>query len=160
MKKKVLFVCWGNICRSPSAEAVFTAIVKKAGQLNDFEIDSAGTISAHSGETADARMQSHAIKRGYRLTSRSRKINPDVDFDYFDHIIAMDEKNINDLFALSRSESDRNKITKMTDYCTQFTKHAAVPDPYYGGSAGFELVLDLLEDACEGLLHQIQNHQV
>lgn len=160
MKKKVLFVCWGNICRSPSAEAVFTAIIEKAGLENKFEIDSAGTIAAHSGEPADARMQSHAIKRGYRLTSRSRKINASIDFDYFDYIIAMDNKNVGDLLYLSRNEDNRNKITKMTDYCSQFAEHSSVPDPYYGGSAGFELVLDLLEDACEGFLYQIQNDEI
>lgn len=156
MKKKVLFVCWGNICRSPSAEAVFAAVVKKAGLENEFEIDSAGTIAAHSGEPADSRMQSHAIKRGYHLTSISRKINPNIDFDYFDYIVAMDDKNMNDLFSLTRGETDEKKLSKMTDYCTKFT-HSSVPDPYYGGSAGFEMVIDLLEDGCEGLLAHIQN---
>lgn len=157
MKKRVLFVCWGNICRSPSAEAVFTAIVKKAGLEKEYEIDSAGTIAAHSGEPADARMQSHAIKRGYRLTSISRKINPDIDFDTFDTIIAMDNNNVRDLLYLSRDEDDRKKITKMTDYCTRFN-NSSVPDPYYGGADGFELVLDLLEDACEGLLNHLESN--
>lgn len=157
MKKRVLFVCWGNICRSPSAEAVFTAIVKKAGLEKEYEIDSAGTIAAHSGEPADARMQSHAIKRGYRLTSISRKINPDIDFDAFDTIIAMDNNNVRDLLYLSRDEDDRKKITKMTDYCTRFN-NSSVPDPYYGGADGFELVLDLLEDACEGLLNHLESN--
>ena len=155
MKKSVLFVCWGNICRSPSAEAVFKAVVKKAGMEKEFMIDSAGTIAAHSGEPADARMQGHAIKRGYRLTSISRKINPTIDFDRFDYIVAMDDKNMNDLLFLTRNEADEKKLSKMTDYCTRFN-HTSVPDPYYGGAAGFELVLDLLEDACEGLLKHIQ----
>lgn len=157
MKTRVLFVCWGNICRSPSAEAVFTAVVKKAGLENEFEIDSAGTIAAHSGEPADARMQSHAIKRGYHLTSISRKINPNIDFDRFDYIVAMDDKNMGDLLYLTRNEADEMKLSKMTDYSSKFNS-TSVPDPYYGGAAGFELVLDLLEDACEGLLNYIQKN--
>lgn len=155
MKKRVLFVCWGNICRSPSAEAVFTAVVKKYGLEKEYEIDSAGTIAAHSGEPADARMQSHAIKRGYHLTSISRKVDANVDFDHFDYIIAMDNNNVSDLLYLSRDENDQKKITKMTDYCSKYGD-SSVPDPYYGGATGFELVLDLLEDASEGLLKHIE----
>ena len=154
MKKKVLFVCWGNICRSPSAEAVFKKVVEKAGLKNNFEIDSAGTIAAHSGERADSRMRHHASMRGYSLDSVSRKVNPNIDFDHFDYIIAMDDKNLDDLLFMTRNSEDESKISKMTDYCTIFN-NSSVPDPYYGGSKGFELVLDLLEDACIGLLNQI-----
>jgi len=152
--KKVLFVCWGNICRSPSAEAVFNSVVKKAGIEKLFEIDSAGTIAAHSGEPADARMRKHAATRGYSLDSVSRKFNPQTDFDKFDYIIAMDDKNYNDLARLARNSNDVLKISKMTDYSLAL-KYTEVPDPYYGGAQGFELVLDLLEDACAGLLKQI-----
>lgn len=154
--KRVLFVCWGNICRSPSAEAVFTAVVKKAGLKNEFEIDSAGTIAAHAGERADARMRKHAVLRGYQLDSISRKIDSNVDFDRFDYIVAMDDQNMSDLLSLSRTEADRHKLSKMTDYSTKYN-NTSVPDPYYGGDAGFELVLDLLEDACGGLLNHIQD---
>lgn len=155
MKKRVLFVCWGNICRSPSAEAVFKSIVEEKGLIDKIEIDSAGTIAAHSGERADSRMRLHASKRGYSLDSISRKVNPETDFDKFDYIIAMDDKNLSDLMYFARGDADVNKISKMTDYCTAFN-NTSVPDPYYGGSKGFELVLDLLEDACDGLLKHIQ----
>jgi protein-tyrosine phosphatase len=154
--RSVLFVCLGNICRSPSAEAVFKAVVKRAGVEGDFFIDSAGTIAVHSGEPADARMKRHAIKRGYSLDSISRKVKPNIDFDKFDYIIAMDNSNYDDLALMAQNEGQLNKISKMTDYSRKFT-YTEVPDPYYGGSGGFELVLDLLEDACEGLLEAIHN---
>ena len=158
MKKSVLFVCLGNICRSPSAEAVFRHLVEQAGLTGDFDIDSAGTIAAHSGEKADARMQQHASRRGYKLTSISRKVNPKLDFDRFDYIIAMDDQNKRDLLAMARNANDVSKISKMTDYASH-SSYTSVPDPYYGGASGFELVLDLLEDACEGLLHYIKNRK-
>lgn len=150
-KKKILFVCLGNICRSPSAEAVFTGTVKNRGLSHLFEIDSAGTSGWHAGEPADKRMKSHAVKRGYDLTSISRKFNPNFDFDYFDMIIGMDDENIQTLKKMSRNKSDLDKIHKMTDF--RITgQYNEIPDPYYGGHEGFELVLDLLEDSCEGLL--------
>ncbi|MBN2261471.1 MAG: low molecular weight phosphotyrosine protein phosphatase [Prolixibacteraceae bacterium] len=156
MKKKVLFVCLGNICRSPSAEAVFKGLVNKAGLSNRFEIDSAGTIAVHSGEMADSRMRKHAQRRGYSLESISRKVKPFIDFDYFDYIIAMDDQNYSDLVGMALSDKHIDKISKMTDYSKKFN-YSEVPDPYYGGDQGFELVLDLLEDACEGLLTSIHN---
>jgi protein-tyrosine phosphatase len=155
MKKRVLFVCLGNICRSPSAEAVFNGLVKKNGLEDDIECDSAGTAGYHDGEPADQRMQSHAIRRGYRLTSIARKFDPSVDFDDFDYIIGMDDDNVNDLQDMASNVEDLNKIYKMTDFCSR-GGHYSVPDPYYGGSEGFELVLDILEDACEGLLNEVR----
>jgi protein-tyrosine phosphatase len=154
MKKRILFVCLGNICRSPSAEAVFTAIVEKAGLSSQFKIDSAGTGAWHAGEPADRRMQSHAIKRGYNLTSIARQFEP-VDFDRFDYIIAMDDDNVKALKAVARNEKDLAKISKMTLFSKRYS-YKVVPDPYYGGEEGFELVLDLLEDASEGLLEAIK----
>lgn len=149
MKKKVLFVCLGNICRSPSAEAVFKGLVRKKGVHEYFEIDSAGTYGYHEGEPADRRMQSHAVKRGYNLTSISRPFRPNSDWDKFDYIIGMDDSNLRNLRAMGRSKDDLKKLFKMTDFAKNFS-YTEIPDPYYGGEQGFELVLDLLEDAGEG----------
>lgn len=149
--RKILFVCLGNICRSPSAEAVMKKMAADRGV--ELFIDSAGTIAAHAGESADARMQTHAVKRGYDLTSISRQVVAE-DFEDFDMIIGMDASNLSDLADRASSPSELGKISNMTDYCTRFD-YKSVPDPYYGGSAGFELVLDLLEDACDGLLKKI-----
>ena len=155
MKKKILFVCLGNICRSPSAEAVFSELLKKEGLTNSFEIDSAGTGAWHIGEPADRRMQKHAVKRGFNLTSISRKFDPESDFDRFDLIIGMDDENIIALKNRARNESDLKKIHKITEFSREWN-YTEIPDPYYGGDEGFELVLDLLEDAGMGLLEKIK----
>ena len=154
MKKRVLFVCLGNICRSPSAEAVFNHLLEKQGLYDEVECDSAGTAAYHEGEPADGRMQSHAIRRGYRLTSISRPVDPHTDFDRFDYIVGMDDNNVWDLKKMARNLRDLKKIHKMTDFAKS-KSYQSVPDPYYGGAAGFELVLDILEDACQGLLNKI-----
>ena len=118
--------------------------------------DSAGILGFHSGEHADLRMQKHALNRGYKLTSLSRQVKPDSDFDRFDMIIGMDDQNIKDLNALVRNENDRKKIFRMTDFSNQkISNH--IPDPYYTGNEGFELVLDLLEDACNGLIIHLKS---
>ena len=149
-KKKILFVCLGNICRSPSAEAVFKKLVKDKGLDQQFEIDSAGTHAYHAGEPADARMMKYAKNRNLRLTSISRAFNPRTDFDDFDMIIAMDKDNLRNLRQFARNRDDLKKLYMMTDFSQSYS-YDHIPDPYYGGSAGFELVLDLLEDAGEGL---------
>ena len=102
-------------------------------------------------------MQHHAKRRGYELTSRSRKFYPSADFKEFDMIIGMDDQNVRDLRALAETEEELGKIYKMTDFCRRFSYRTAVPDPYYGGDAGFELVLDLLEDGVEGLLEKFRD---
>ena len=113
-KKKILFVCMGNICRSPSAEAVFTDLVQKEGPSEFFEIDSAGTIAYHAGEKADRRMHKHAVKRGYNVTSISRKFRPGFDFDHFDLIIGMDQENMASLKNMARNTGVRKlSSTKM-----------------------------------------------
>ena len=153
--KTLLFVCLGNICRSPSAEAVMKAVIEKAGKTSVFTCDSAGIIGHHEGNRADARMRAHASRRSYDLTSISRQFRSNTDFDAFDLIIGMDDQNIKDLKSQARNEEDLKKIVKMTDYCSKYKHYKTVPDPYYGGEAGFELVLDLLEDACDGLLNHL-----
>ncbi len=154
--KHILFVCLGNICRSPSAEAVLNTLIERNRFENDFQCDSAGTAAYHAGEPADFRMKQFAKKRGYNLTSISRPFDSKLDFDRFDYIIGMDRQNVQDLKAMARHENDRKKIFKMTDFCFN-QKYDSVPDPYYGGDAAFELVLDILEDACEGLIRKLRS---
>ncbi|KAL6858727.1 hypothetical protein ACP4OV_017729 [Aristida adscensionis] len=157
----VLFVCLGNICRSPAAEAVFRNLVSKRGLDTKFHIDSAGTIGYHEGNKADSRMRSASKKRGVEVTSISRPIKPS-DFRDFDLILAMDRQNYEDILnAFERwrhkeplPDSAPNKVKLMCSYCKRHTE-SEVPDPYYGGPQGFEKVLDLLEDACESLLDSI-----
>lgn len=156
MKTKVLFVCLGNICRSPSAEAVFKTLVEQRGETDKFFIDSAGTAAYHAGERADARMRNHAKKRGIELTSIARKFIPE-DFDRFDYIIAMDQENLHDLKQQARNNADLKKLYMMTDFSKKFN-YNHIPDPYYGGEAGFELVLDLLEDASEGFYGSLKKN--
>lgn len=155
MKVKILFVCLGNICRSPSAEAVFKDFVKKKREEELFEIDSAGTSAWHAGEKADARMRQHARKRGIDITSISRKFEIE-DFDHFDYIVAMDDENMDNLKKFARNQDDLNKLYMMTDFSKKFN-YDYVPDPYFGGEDGFELVLDLLEDASEGVYKYLKN---
>ena len=125
MGKKILFVCLGNICRSPAAEGIME---KKSDGLA-IEVDSAGTAGYHIGALPDARMRSHASKRGYPLNSRARKFNPAVDFDKFDMIIAMDKENLRDLQSMDTGKQYRKKLSLMTDYCQKITADE-VPDPY------------------------------
>ncbi len=154
-KYKILFVCLGNICRSPSAEAIMKKIVDDAGLADRIFIDSAGIHGYHEGELPDSRMRMHGSRRGYVLDSRSRPVKT-ADFYDFDMIIGMDDSNIADLQRKAPDMESLEKIHRMTDYSrTKLYDH--VPDPYYGGASGFELVLDLLEDSCAGLLETISS---
>ncbi len=148
-KTKLLFVCLGNICRSPAAQAVMQEIVDRDDELQFIELDSAGTYGGHAGDLPDSRMRIHAEKRGYVLTHRSRQIR-NSDFDRFDMILAMDDRNYDDLRAMAPDVESERKVYRMTDFCRQLAVDH-IPDPYYGGSSGFEQVLDILEDACAGL---------
>lgn len=150
---KILFVCLGNICRSPSAEAVMKKLVKDAGLEKSFYIDSAGIMGYHEGERADERMRGHAARRGYVLDSISRPVRTQ-DFYDFDLIIGMDDRNVDDLKQKAPDLESVAKIHQMTEY-SRNKLYDYVPDPYYGGASGFELVLDLLEDACQGLLDSL-----
>ena len=152
--KKILFVCMGNICRSPAAEGVMQKMISDSGLSEKIYVDSAGTIGYHSGERADRRMIKHAKKRGYDLLSTSRQFDPLSDFTDFDYIVVMDDINLADVKQMDKTSQFSHKIYKMTDFCKKI-KADIVPDPYYGGDQGFETVLDIVEDACSGLLEKI-----
>ncbi len=129
-------------------------MLKEAGCEERFVVDSAGISSYHRGELPDGRMRAHAARRGYDLTHRSRPVRTD-DFYDFDLIIGMDDRNIDDLKERAPSDAEWKKIRRMTEFCTKFVHADHVPDPYYGGAEGFEYVLDILEDACAGLLSEM-----
>lgn len=149
---RILFVCLGNICRSPAAEAIFQKIAEKK-QL-PVEVDSAGTSAWHSGEKADARMRRHAKERGYYITSLSRKVQPS-DFDDFDMIIAMDDNNYFDLKSMAQNIEHEKKIFRIGDFFNH-SGYDYIPDPYFGGDEGFKLVIDLLEKGSRGLIEHIK----
>ncbi len=149
-KRSVLFVCTGNICRSPTAEGVFRKLVADTGLDGHIAADSAGTTDYHAGQPPDSRMQAAARARGYDLSRlRARQVGPG-DFDRFNLIVAMDHDH-RDILARLAPPTGASKIRLMMEFARQ-SEYAEVPDPYYGGPEGFELVLDLIEDAAEGLL--------
>ncbi len=151
---RVLMVCLGNICRSPAAEAVLRRLACERGLEHCIEVDSAGTYGGHSGQLPDHRMRKHAKPRGYELTHRARKVTVH-DFDRFDVIVGMDAANVADLRDLAPSIEGARKVVAMGKYIGRYPRYDYVPDPYYEGSEGFELVLDLLEDSCGNLLDEI-----
>jgi len=155
-KKKILFVCMGNICRSPAAEGIAKKILERKGLNGKIEIDSAGTLDYHTGELPDQRMIKHASKRGYVLDSSARQFNPKKDFDYFDYIVTMDDNNYSEITSLDRQNKYKDKVMKMVSFGNKI-KVGEVPDPYYSGSHGFELVLDILEDSVEGLINKVED---
>lgn len=155
---RILFVCLGNICRSPAAEGVFVHLLAQQGLSDRFVVDSAGTGGWHVGHPADARMRAAAAHRGIDLTSRARQIDL-ADLHSFDHILTMDAANLAAVQALGReagNPADQARIAALTAYCRRHSGAHEVPDPYYGGPQGFEQVLDLLEDACTGLLEELR----
>ena len=135
------------------AEGVFNKILEREKTTNRFKTDSAGLLDYHEGELADSRMRFHASKRGYTLTHRSRPVTQ-ADFNRFDMLIGMDEENIAGLKRLAQTREHESKIYRMTDFCRN-VQATHIPDPYYGGDKGFENVIDLLEDACDGLYKEI-----
>jgi len=154
---KVLFVCMGNICRSPTAEGVFQHMVKQINAENKIIIDSAGTHAYHISNPPDVRAQEAALKRNIDLSElRARKVSKE-DFEKFDYVIAMDESNKDDLFSICPPKY-RDRIHLFLNFSD--CEEREVPDPYYGQGRGFEIVLDLVEDAAGGLLKHIQaNHK-
>jgi protein-tyrosine phosphatase len=151
---KLLFVCLGNICRSPSAEGIMNHLIKQQGLADQIVCDSAGTSSYHIGSPPDRRMTAAAARRKIKLAGQARQFQLS-DFEEFDLILAMDKDNYENISYLDRNGEYRHKIKLMCDFCTQHTDRE-VPDPYYGGEAGFDYVIDLLLDACEGLLAYVQ----
>ncbi len=151
---KILFMCLGNICRSPMAETITQKIINERHLMFDFSVDSAGLIRYHEGEKADPRMRMHAKARGYNITHLSRPITED-DFREFNLIVAMDDSVYDRLRDMAPGIDEEKKVVRMTDYCrTMAADH--VPDPYYGGAEGFENVINILEDACVGLIDQLE----
>ena len=154
MTVKVLFVCLGNICRSPSAHGVFQQLVTKAGLQHQIEVDSAGTGAWHIGKPPDKRAIAAASKRGYDLSPlRARQFKAD-DLQQFDYVLAMDKENLQDMLAAKQS-APRGRVGLFLEF-DKNSEYTEVPDPFYGGSKGFERVLDLIESASHGLLEHIQ----
>ncbi len=154
MTYKLLFVCLGNICRSPSAENIMNHLIDQAGLTNTILCDSAGTAGYHIGASPDRRMSAAAEnKLGFKLQGQARQFQLS-DFKEFDLILAMDRNNYDDILAVDRSGQYHSKVRLMCDFCSTHTLKE-VPDPYYGGVEGFNQVIDLLMDACEGLLKHI-----
>jgi protein-tyrosine phosphatase len=147
---RVLMVCMGNICRSPTAHGVLETMVADAGLEQHITVDSAGTHSYHVGEPPDARAQQHAARRGYDLSAQRARHLVAQDFERFDLVLVMDEANESHARALCPARL-HHRLRRLTDFCSD-TAAREVPDPYYGGAAGFEQVLDIVEDACRGLL--------
>ena len=156
MKKRILFVCMGNICRSPAAEGIAKKLLVKKELNGTIEVDSAGTLDYHTGETPDQRMIAHAAKRGYTLDSLARQFDPKKDFEYFDYIVTMDDDNFEEITSLDKKNRYNNKIFKMVSFGHNHNVDG-VPDPYYSGSDGFELVLDILEESVDGLLKKVED---
>lgn len=150
----VLFVCWGNICRSPAAEATFRKLIIEEGEEGKISCDSAGTISQHHGNPPDPRMQKAALARSLPIAGTARMVR-DEDFITSDLILTMDKFNFSELSKLAPDEQSKKKIIPFCDFVS--TQDKEVPDPYYGGSDGFEKVLDLLEDGCSNLMQKIKS---
>lgn len=152
-KYKVLFVCLGNICRSPAAQGIFEHIIRENGMTDKMAADSAGTYSGHRGEQPDRRMRNAALYRGFALTHLARPVSS-LDFLEFDLIIAMDDQNYEDLMHMAPSVEATHKIRRMAEFLTTH-RISYIPDPYYMGVEGFGHVLDLLEEGCQNLFECI-----
>jgi protein-tyrosine phosphatase len=152
---RILFVCMGNICRSPTAEGVMRRLVSQAGLEDRVEIESAGTGGWHVGEPPDERAALAARRRGITLSGAAQQVTPD-DFGRFDLLIALDRANLRELLALAPDEEAAEKVRLLREFDPAASGDLDVPDPYYGGDRGFETVLDLVEAACRGLLDELR----
>lgn len=155
-KVSLLFVCLGNICRSPAAEGITKKIADEKGLSNFLYIDSAGIGDWHVGQFPDARIRKQALIHGYELNSKARQICIS-DFKLFDYIIVMDNDNYSYLSSIAPNKESEKKIIRMGDYLKSYPKFSSIPDPYYGNSNDFENVIILLEDACKNLLLSLFN---
>jgi len=154
-KRSVLFVCMGNICRSPTGEGVMKRLVAARGVADRVLVDSAGTISYHAGERPDRRMRAAAERRGYTLDSRARQLRRE-DLARFDMLIAMDESNHADILALDPAGGHQHKVFLLSEFlAAEAGWPRDVPDPYYGGSDGFDRVLEMIEAACAPILERL-----
>ncbi len=153
MQYRLLFVCLGNICRSPSAEKIMNHLVKQAKLTDKIICDSAGISNYHIGAAPDRRMTAAAAKRGIQLRGKARQFEVS-DFEEFDLILAMDKANYRDILSLDTQGNYGNKVKLMCDFASHH-KEIEVSDPYYGGPQGFDNVIDLLLDACDGLLQYV-----
>jgi protein-tyrosine phosphatase len=158
MKVTVLFVCMGNICRSPTAEAVFRRYVEQAGLLDHIQIDSAGTHDYHIGDAPDARTQRAAKQRGYDMSNLRGRQAEAGDFTRFDYVLAMDEANL-DILQRLRPRDAQSHLGLFLQFAERHSERE-VPDPYYGGADDFERVLDMVEDAANGLLQHVRRRHL
>jgi protein-tyrosine phosphatase len=151
---RVVFICMGNICRSPTAHGVFRHKLREAGWAQRIAVDSAGTLDYHAGEPPDPRSQRHAARRGYDLSDLRARYLDAQDFESADLLLVMDDENL--ATAKRRCPPQhRHKLRRLTDFC-RAQRSRSVPDPYSGGARDFERVLDLVEDACDGLLEHLR----
>lgn len=157
-KSRVLFVCHGNICRSPLAEAVFRRVVQDAGVPDEYEIDSAGTSGYHEGEAPDPRTCEEASGRGIVLEHSARRVQ-ERDFERFDFILAMDEENLEALNRMKEKATGQADVRLLRSFDASAPGNASVPDPYYGGERGFAEVHDMVERACRGLHEALRGHE-
>ena len=151
---RVLFVCLGNICRSPAADGIMQDLVRERGVADRWEIDSAGTGNYHIGDLPDSRMRVHARRRGFDLRHICRQVR-ETDFSNFDLIIGMDDANCRNLRRMAPTPEDERKVFRMASFFGSFSRYDSVPDPYYEGAEGFELVLDMLADATQNLFDTV-----
>jgi low molecular weight protein-tyrosine phosphatase len=153
---RILFVCMGNICRSPTAEGVMRSLLREAGMEDAVEVDSAGTGGWHAGDPPDARAAEAARARGIALDGAARQVRP-RDFEDFDLLVAMARENLRDLLAIAPDEASAGKVRLLREFDPDAGDDLDVPDPYYGGPQGFERVLDLVTAACRGLLAELRS---